>query len=543
MSSYGPRGNGADLDGPRSALSLQGNERGHVNHKTRLSRRYRRILRNVGRTLHSIAIALMPSFVLCQTETRGPTKSSHQLTRTSALDGLRGWASLSVLSFHVLWYYHPFVHYGYGLPATDLSTCLDIPNVNDRNNRIFQLPIIRLLFSGTAPVSVFFIISGFVLAHKPLKLSQQKRWIEAFAYIASATLRRGLRLYLPIIATTFFSMMTFHFGWWQYLDPLVVQDGRNVSIVSEPRITFKDSWSHQLQDWLADVATLMNPFTWSEYYPAYDSHIWTIGDEYRSSMVVFLTLPIFMMTKRTKYQPVLIIPTILYAYTSDRWDVSLFLSGVLLASIQTSRSNKPQLPNTKTNGSINTPSSLTPTKTRRPRPHNLLFSFFKILLLIISLLLCSVPDLCLPFTPGYYHLYHLIPNFDPNPHRFYPSIGAFMLVALVSLNSPLWFLNRHVLTTTAAQYFGRISYGLYLLHGPTMHIFGHRLFAWALGMTGTHTQAAYCAGFLTAYAIFLTCVVWMADIFTRVVDAGSVKLAGMAAKFLLLDVRDVVGES
>ena len=62
-------------------------------------------------------------------------------------------------------------------------------------------------------------------------------------------------------------------------------------------------------------------------------------------------------------------------------------------------------------------------------------------------------------------------------------------------------------------------------------------------MTGTHTQAAYCAGFLTAYAIFLTCVVWMADIFTRVVDAGSVKLAGMAAKFLLLDVRDVVGES
>ncbi|KAL8870820.1 MAG: hypothetical protein Q9174_003220, partial [Haloplaca sp. 1 TL-2023] len=318
MSSNGARDNGTDLDTPDDTLRAQESDSDYGKHSIRPSSRHRRILRQMGGALQSIAIALLPSFISHRFKSTSSTEPSHHLTRTSALDGLRGWASLSVLNFHGLWYYEPVVHYGYGLSPANLSTCLGIPDLHDRNDRIIQLPIIRLLFSGTAPVSVFFIIFGFVLAHKPLKLSQQKRWTEAFTHIASATLRRGLRLYLPIIVTTFLSMVTFRLGWWQYLDPKVTQDGRNLSIISEPRITFKESWIHQVQDWLTDLTTLMDAFIWHEYYPRYDPHTWTIGDEFRSSMVVFLTLPIFMITRRLLYRYVLIVFMILYAYLSHR---------------------------------------------------------------------------------------------------------------------------------------------------------------------------------------------------------------------------------
>ena len=181
MSSYGPRDDAA-LDSSHRVLSAHRNQPGYVKHATELSSRHRPILRYLGRTVHSIAIALLPSFVLHRYNPRKSSEPLHRLNQTSALDGLRGWASLSVFNFHVLRYYYPLVHYGYGLPPADLSTCLGIPNVNDRNDRIIQLPIIRLLFSGTAPVSVFFIT----------RLRARPQAIEA---ISTETLDRNLHPY------------------------------------------------------------------------------------------------------------------------------------------------------------------------------------------------------------------------------------------------------------------------------------------------------------------------------------------------------------
>ena len=42
---------------------------------------------------------------------------------------------------------------------------------NEENAPHIQLPILRLLYSGRASVRVFFVITGFVLCHKPLQLA------------------------------------------------------------------------------------------------------------------------------------------------------------------------------------------------------------------------------------------------------------------------------------------------------------------------------------------------------------------------------------
>jgi peptidoglycan/LPS O-acetylase OafA/YrhL len=88
--------------------------------------------------------ALVPSFLACS--------SSHpeQTIRPTAwLDGLRGWASLIVFSFHFTHAYHKWSSFGYG---------------SDGNWLFVELPFVRIFYAGEAMVYVFFIVSGYSLA-------------------------------------------------------------------------------------------------------------------------------------------------------------------------------------------------------------------------------------------------------------------------------------------------------------------------------------------------------------------------------------------
>lgn len=84
------------------------------------------------------------------------------------------------MNYHLMWIYEPHIQLGYGLSQQDLAACIPNPQVGTRNEWFLQLPIIRLLFSGTGSVSFFFILAGFVLAYKPLTLSRKGRWLDIF---------------------------------------------------------------------------------------------------------------------------------------------------------------------------------------------------------------------------------------------------------------------------------------------------------------------------------------------------------------------------
>ncbi len=78
--------------------------------------------------------------------------------RLSFLDGVRGYASLTVFVSHFFEPFEPAKRFGYGFGET--------------NNRFLQLPIVRLLYSGVPMVALFFIISGYALSYKPVLLIQ-----------------------------------------------------------------------------------------------------------------------------------------------------------------------------------------------------------------------------------------------------------------------------------------------------------------------------------------------------------------------------------
>ena len=148
--------------------------------------------------------------------------------------------------------------------------------------------------------------------------------------------------------------------------------------------------------------------------------------------------------------------------------------------------------------------------------------------------LCA-PDVCIVFTPGYRNLSRLIPPFDEN---FYPSFDAFLTVFVVSSSPPSWFVNRYILNSSLLQYFGRISFSLYLIHGGLMGIFSNRIFNWVWSLTGRDSLLAHCAGFGIAYGLFFALAIWVADIFWRVVNVRSVRFARWLERYVTISVAE-----
>jgi peptidoglycan/LPS O-acetylase OafA/YrhL len=76
-------------------------------------------------------------------------------------------------------------------------------NAFDRPFYVLTLPIFRLsLQGGFLAVAIFFLISGYVVAMKPLKLARAGKAEEARKAIASGAFRRLLRLGAPVTLAT-----------------------------------------------------------------------------------------------------------------------------------------------------------------------------------------------------------------------------------------------------------------------------------------------------------------------------------------------------
>ncbi|KAK5185796.1 hypothetical protein LTR44_001845 [Exophiala sp. CCFEE 6388] len=124
-------------------------------------------------------LALLPQFL--QPDGLRLTKTLHP---TSYLDALRGYAAWVVLNFHLR---------------------------NPETWLLQQFPL-RVFHRGRAMVDIFFIISGYVLSLKTLRLMRQQNDSALLACLASSTFRRYLRLYLSCIAATLISMVLVHLG-------------------------------------------------------------------------------------------------------------------------------------------------------------------------------------------------------------------------------------------------------------------------------------------------------------------------------------------
>jgi peptidoglycan/LPS O-acetylase OafA/YrhL len=406
-----------------------------------------------------------------------------------------------VFNFHFLFTYTHKTMMGWGLGG--------------ENWGIHQLPIIHMVISGHVMVTIFFVISGYVLSHKPLKLLHSNSWERAFHTLASSTFRRGFRLYLPSIAGLFCVLVAVRLGLFHY-STMVREEGSTIRGINEQHPPIYHSLGRQIFDWYLTVVHLMDPWNWNLFYNSYNPHLWTIPVEFRCSILLFLTL-LTTSKLRPRSRLCSVFALILFCVRWGRWDVVLFLSGLMLAEIDLlcglwdsipshvaiSRRGHRQIDYRPRGPSASNRRSLW------------LFIF------VVGLYIASSPNSAPSKTPGYRLLSLLTPRTYPEPHRFLQTIGAIIIVASINHSPAL----QRAFTNSVAQYLGRISFAFYIVHGPILHSLGYSLMPNIWLITGKETDAQFCFGLLIGYAICLPVSIWAADMFWRGVDVPSVKFS------------------
>ncbi|KAI8301966.1 hypothetical protein K4K61_008364 [Colletotrichum sp. SAR11_59] len=444
-------------------------------------------------TLIRSLIFLLPSFV--QSRFTREWSRPEKLFPTSYLDGMRGLAALFVFFCH--YFYQAFIiAEGWGSSET--------------NYHILKLPFLRLFYQGPPAVCLFFVISGYALSLKPIKLIRSQKWDEFSATTTSLIFRRFIRLYMPTAISTFGIMLMLQMGVYEWTRDFAI-DRKWHKNVMEPHPKPLDTFSEQIWDWVWSMFNFVHVFGWERFggSTSYDVHLWTIPVEFRCSMYLFVTL-IGLARVRTGLRFLFLWGIIAFTYCNNRWELLLFYFGMMLAEYDLILGNH----------NNNQPPAALPLNEAPPQKSRFK-GFLWAMLSILALYLMCQPDINYDVTPGWVWLCSFIPKWwEEEGYRFWQSIGSVLFVLAVS-HSPRW---KSFFNTAPVQYFGKISYALYLMHGPVMHTVGYTIERFVYSRTGIEGYW-YNTGFVIGSLGCIPAVIWAADVFWRLFDIPTVRFA------------------
>lgn len=440
---------------------------------------------------------------------RRSIRQPRKLHPTSYLDGLRGCAAFVVFLHHSTQAFLPSLRPGWASSPEHLN--------------LLALPVIRVMYSGGAMVSLFFVISGYVLSIKPLQLAykaaEQKHEQQgslprgksggetdlnaAYANIASATFRRGPRLMIPCLASTLLTAMLAMLG--------AFVEGANIGL--QRHYYRADTWAEQLTTWWEQSLWFVNPFAGGH---AFEENVWTIPIEFKGSLLVFVTVS-GLAGRSQRLRRVCIWAGFGYWAWYGHWDLMLFLAGVGLAEWRASRIDDEETEKTRPKTGLNM---------------RLIYS----VLVFIAVYLLAMPEgnENVANSPGYITLATtLTPKRWQDhwgPSRWWPCMGAILIVATLDQAGPQSGFQK-AFTSRFAQSLGDISFSLYLLHGIAIYAVGVRVLGFYISIFGGESDLGYVVSLVMSAKVFLPFLFWISKIFTEVVDKGAVNLARRIANW------------
>lgn len=404
-------------------------------------------IRHLGRFLAQIIHLLLPSFL--QPRRQSGSGKPDTLPPTAFLDGMRGLAAFIVVICHLT--YGTFdIGHAWGANTGSEAN----PQGQEANKEFLRLPIVRLLYSGPPMVAIFFVISGYALSYKPIRLMRSQSHEQLMTTMSSAVFRRGLRLFLPCFASTFLVICLAQLNLYELTEEFANQ----MRTLREDHCYTQPNFWLQFTDWLQQILIFIDVFDWSLYAGSIelDRHLWTIPAEFRCSMALFLSQ---MMVARmsTTLRLSTLSALMVWGVSWDRWELCPFWAGAIIAELDIIR--------------LSNPSRLSSIAGQlSSRSLKCASSIFYTLMFCCSLFLLSYPDAAGHATPGYVTLTHYIPTCFTQKHRFWPTIGA---VLIIWSACRLDVLRNRVFCFAPIQYLGKISFPLYVMHGPIIHTLGY----------------------------------------------------------------------
>merc|ERR1712169_86828 len=281
---------------------------------------------------------------------------------------------------------------------------------------------------GIRGVASFVVLSGYVLSYKSIRLIHDDNGSALLESLCSSIFRRGMRLFLPVIPATYYTMIMIHNGWHRSLN-------RTVKVPAPLPL-----WN-QTAHWSAEVQAMLYPFTWQERRHIYGIQLWTLPIEFRASLVIFLTL-LGLSKAQTAFRMFVVGFLAVYSLaTAAHWEMSLFFAGIMLAEL-----NRIQL---KSKFNLK---NFIQDRTKLHWAEQAIQGFW-VLLFMFSWFLGCWPDKSADTSPGYVFFTSITPSNMPGDWgrtRFWATLAAPMML-LAMENFPMF---RRPFLTPCAQYLG-----------------------------------------------------------------------------------------
>lgn len=454
---------------------------------------------------------------------------------TSYLNGLRGITAIKVFTFH---YTMAFSNSGFQPWGTDT-----------RHMYILELPIIRYFYSGFT-AHVFFGIAGYLTTLRLFKLidkHDQASQAKVLVNISGALFRRAMRLYLPTLIITMITAHYIYFGYYETNRPYLLDHAQLFpGDWNEPKPEQFATYYEQMCFWATEMFDLTNIFAPGAVYPSHDQHLWSILAEMKGSLFLYMILIATAQCRVYVRLAVMCLMTYMY-FLWNHWEIWVYILGAIVAQIDLLLTEREDRKNQLLPSGV--PDRFPPSPPRSPAPDEMKRqdqypwtqyfrpstimpttgrAWLRILGFLVAFYFLSYPiHGSRDYAPGYVWLNQIIPEWMDRKDKFYPNIGTAMLLLLLARSDPHTSKWRWILNTNVAQYLGKISFALYLVHGPILHAFGYMLpqrIWWMMGIQGVDaTDAVWSAVVFVGWAFSLAVSLCVADVWTREVESRCVK--------------------
>ena len=389
-----------------------------------------------------------------------------------ALEGLRGFACLNVVTGQFLFLFFPYLA-SFVRPYPEAVS-------GSRFEQLMSYPPFTFSYMADAAVSIFFVLSGYVLTSQFYATGRT-------SVFENAAAKRFVRLVLPTFCSIMFAWLLLVLGLYaNQLAPALGAAGWIMAFYNDP-VSFAGALFRGL------IAAPM--FGRNDL----NAPLWTIQVELVGSMLLFACYALF--GTRNKFQ--LVFWFAFFALViSSRFDV-LFSKG----------NSEPLYYLSILAGSL---LHVVEDRLRRTAQFSLaclvggvIFISFSYAPVFALLQAVRLPDLS-PYGP----------DMHGDLRVFWHSVGAVLLVAGVIGSSGA----SRVLAHPVLVYVGRISFALYLLHFPVILSLSIRTAQWgkSLGLN----YVAFCG---VAFVVTMAVLFTLSELFYRWIDRPSMMLAGRIA--------------